>query len=206
MEVKCILALKTVQAAIQRLSEERTHILSGKNNTINGSIKELLIEAGEIAELKPARAKEGTFVAKISFNDVYQHKPFLIYSIRSGNRWDVRHSIHMLASDDEGHISKDPLDDGTKNYAWKGFQIESEENAQISWLAVGDSYTYFERFVKRILDEILNVIFGVNSDQLKDDSEHIRCMVQKVLTKSVRFWSGPHRRSKKTLGETSERF
>ena len=32
---------KNVQAAIQRLSEERTHILSGKNNTINGSIKEL---------------------------------------------------------------------------------------------------------------------------------------------------------------------
>ncbi len=60
----------------------------------------------------------------------------------------------MLATDEDGNIFKDPVDDGTKNYAWKGFEIEAEENAQISWLAVGDSYTYFERFVKRILDAI----------------------------------------------------
>ena len=83
---------------------------------------------------------------------------------------DVGHEIHMLAEDEEGKIFKDPVDDGTKNYAWKGFEVEADENAQISWLAVGDSYTYFERFVKRIMDEVFRVIFGVDTDQLKEDS------------------------------------
>ena len=174
---------KNVQAAIQRLSDGRMHIRSGKNNTISGSIKELLIEAGEINELKPAGGKDGTtYATRISFNDIYQHQPFLIYAIRSDNkRWDVDHEIHMFASDEEGKIFKDPVDDGTRNYAWRGFEIVAEENAQISWLAVGDSYTYFERFVKRILDEILRVIFGVDTDQLKEDSSVLDAWYKKDL-------------------------
>jgi hypothetical protein len=172
---------KNVQAAIQRLSEGRAHILSGKNNTINGSIKELVIEAGEISELKPARAKEGTFVTTVAFNDIYQHKPFLIYAIRSGNRWDPGHKIHMLATNENGKIFRDPADDGTKSLAWKGFEIEADENAQISWLAVGDSYTYFERFIKKILDEIFHVIFGVNTDQLRDDNSILDAWYKKYL-------------------------
>jgi hypothetical protein len=76
----------------------------------------------------------------------------------------------MLALDDEGNLFRDPIDDGTRKYAWAGFEIESDENAQMSWLAVGDSYTHFERFLKKVLDEVFRVIFGVDTDQLKADS------------------------------------
>jgi hypothetical protein len=167
----------TVQAAIQRLSEGRLRILPGHGN--NNTIKDLAIEAGEIYELKPVKGKPGAFATVITFNDIYQHQPLLMYTIKPSNSSssslspDVRHEIHMLAKDlddQDGKVFEDPIDDGTKNYAWGGFEIEAEENAQISWLALGDSYTYFERFVKKVLDEIFLVFFGVDSDQLKQDS------------------------------------
>jgi hypothetical protein len=164
-------AATNVQAAIQRLSGGRLRILPGHGN--NGTIDHLAIDAGEIYELKPVDEEQGTFASMIPFNDIYQHQPFLMYTIRSGNNSsslsDVRHEIHMLAEDEDGNKFKDPVDDGTKNYAWRGFEIKADENAQVSWLAIGDSYTYFERFVKRVLDDILRVIFGVDTDELKKD-------------------------------------
>jgi Family of unknown function (DUF6519) len=175
-------AATNVQAAIQRLSGGRLRILSGHGN--NGTINDLAIDAGEIYELKPVDGKQGTFASRIPFNDIYQHQPFLIYTIRSGNNSsssDVRHEIHMLAADEDGNMFKDPVDDGTKNYAWKGFEIEADENAQVSWLAIGDSYTYFERFVKRVLDEILRVIFGVDTDELKEDNSILDAWYKKYL-------------------------
>ncbi|HKG31919.1 MAG TPA: DUF6519 domain-containing protein, partial [Nitrososphaeraceae archaeon] len=165
----------TVQAAIQRMSEGRLRILPGHGN--NNTIKDLAIEAGEIYELKPVKGKSGTYASVIAFNDIYQHQPLLMYTMKSRNgdsSLDVRHEIHMLATDQEGNSFKDPIDDGTKNYAWKGFEIKAEENAQISWLALGDSYTYFERFVKRVLDEFLLVFLGVDTDQLKEDSSILK--------------------------------
>jgi len=104
----------------------------------------------------------------------------------SGNRVDVGHEIHWFAADEEGNITKDPVDDGTKNYAWKGFQIKADENAQISWLAVGDSYTYFERYVKRTMDEVFKVIFGVDTDQLKEDTR-----ILDAWHKNLEKWTGP---------------
>jgi len=172
----------TVQAAIQRLSAGRLRILPGHGN--NGTINDLAIDAGEIYELKPSGRKQGTFASRISFNDIYQHQPILMYTIRSGNNSsssDVRHDIHMFAADEDGNMFKDPVDDGTKNYAWKGFEIVADENAQVSWLALGDSYTYFERFVKRALDEILRVIFGVDTDELKQDSSILDAWYKKNL-------------------------
>jgi rRNA maturation endonuclease Nob1 len=171
----------TVQAALQRLSGARIRVLSGRRN--NRTIKDLSMEAGEIYELKRSKRKQGTLATTISFNDIYEHQPFLLYTIRSGNNFDVRHEIHMLATDEEGNIFRNPVDDGTKNYAWKGFEIEAEENAQVSWLAIGDSYTYFERFVKRVLDEILRVIFGVDTDQLKDDNSVLEAWYKNNLRK-----------------------
>ena len=172
------------------MSEGRLRILSdhGNNNTIN----DLTIEAGEIYELKPVKGKRGTFASVISFNDIYQHQPLLMYTINSNNSSpspDLRHEIHMLATDQDGNVFEDPIDDGSKNYAWKGFEMEAEENAQISWLALGDSYTYFERFIKRVLDEFLLVFLGVNTDQLKEDSSILNAWHKNL--KDVRFCSRP---------------
>ena len=166
--------ITTVQAAIQRLSEGRLRILPGHGN--NNTINDLAIEAGEIYELKPVKGRRVAFASVITFNDIYQHRPLLMYTIKSNNSSsssDVRHEIHMLATDladQDGNVYEDPIDDGRKNYAWKGFEIEAEENAHISWLALGDSYTYFERLLKRVLDEFLLVFLGVDTDQLKEDS------------------------------------
>ncbi|MDQ3903704.1 MAG: zinc ribbon domain-containing protein, partial [Thermoproteota archaeon] len=173
----------TIQAAIQRLSAGRVQFLPGHRN--KKTIKDVLIEAGEIYQLKRAKGEKENFTSTVSFNDVYEHQPFLIYTITSGNRVDVRHEIHWLAADEEGNIIKDPIDDGTKNYAWKGFRIKADKNAQISWLAVGDSYTYFERYVKRTLDEVFKVLFGVDTDQLKEDSS-----ILDAWHKNLEKWTG----------------
>ena len=55
----------TVQAAIQRLSSGRIRIVPGRRN--NETIEDLLIEAGEIYELKPAKGKQGTFTTSNFF-------------------------------------------------------------------------------------------------------------------------------------------
>lgn len=171
----------TVHAAIQKLSTGRIRVLHGRQN--NGTINDLLVGAGEIYHLKRIKLKDQprNFVSTISFNDIYQHQPYLMYTITSGNRVDVGHEIHMLAEDEEHNIFRDPVDDGTKNYAWKGFEVIADEDAQVSWLAVGDSYTYFERYVKRIIDEVFRVIFGVDTDQLKLDNSVLDAWHKKTL-------------------------
>jgi hypothetical protein len=178
----------TVQAAIQRLSGGRLHVLPGHGNT--STIEDLAIEAGEIYELKPSKGKRGTFSSIIGFNDIYHHQPLLMYTIRSRNRSssspsssDVRHEIHMLAQDEHDKWFKDPIEDGTRNYYWRGFEIEADVNVQISWSALGDSYTYFERFVKRALDDILRTLFGVDTDQLKQDKSVLDAWWHKNLEK-----------------------
>ncbi len=167
---------KTVQSALQNLFENRVQIIGGQgNDSDGGGIGNLYMESGEIYELE--KNQHGSFSKKIDFKRAYQSKPLLIYGIKSDHKSQVSHKIRMNAFDKEtGKTVKDTSDDlgGKRSYLWKEFEVESDKNATIIWVAIGESNENYERYSKPIMDEIFKILFGANLDDLqKDDGQKI---------------------------------